>query len=888
MTRSSPELRRHLDRLAAERHGDPVRALGEVDRLAVTVGDDTDAIGRLRWIRALLFHELVRWDEAVAEYGSAIGWARKHGLAEVETRARGNLAVLLTQLGRSAEGSEQLEAAARVAPPEAQGVVVYLSALALQRQGRHREAIARYNQAEPQLVEAGDRPTVGVLHLNRGVAHIYLGETDQARRELAAAERVADAFDLTILAGMAAHNLGFLEGRRGYLAAALAAFDRAEARYRDLSVRPRQMPVLHSDRAEVLLQAGLAIDARRSATQAIEELTADGNRADLDEARLLLARACLADGDLIEAERVALAAARGFRVARRPAWVLLACYVGRQAQLERWQATAGGSVAAAARLPARFERLARRLGSQGWPVEGRDALVLAALSELGGGDHRRAAALLARSGRLHGRGAVAHRARRYLAGALIQRAANDPGRAARIVRRGVSDASEVLATTGSVEARLEALRFAGDLAALGAEIALDRGDPVAALRAVEQQRSLASVMILDPSGGAGTGDGLDLMADGSGPLPPPEPSRPPGVAGGRASTVPAGDTQHEQGIRDRSFRRPAVDGTPSRNVSWAGMRAEASTGSVVYFADVGGTVQAIVVAGRSTRLVTLAPTGDVSREIQFHHLEVMRAAALGPTVRRAGLAASRVDELLTGALRLRPGPLALIPSPTVQPTLWGLLPSLAGREVTIAASGFDWVAARRRPALPNGPRVLLVSGPRVASSDREVEAIARLYPGATVLAGGEATVGRVVAGIGRADVVHIAAHGRLREDNPMFSRVELADGPLTIHHLERLPSVPSLVVLSACEGAAVRRYRSGGALGPASALTALGARSVLAPVRPVADTMTCELMVRFHRHLATGATPSAALRSTVAEVVADGDPVAMMTAAQFVVMGAGW
>ncbi len=807
----------------------------------------------------------------------------EHHLADVETRARGNLAVLLTQLGRPAEGAAQLEAATRVAPPGAQGLVVYLSALALQRQGRHREAIARYNRAEPQLAAAGDEVTVGVLRLNRGVAHIYLGEMDQARRELAAAEMAAQAFDLTILAAMAAHDLGFLEGRRGYLAAALAAFDRAEARYRGLSGRPRQMPVLHSDRAEVLLQAGLAVDARRSAMQAIDELAADGNVADLDEARLLLARACLADGDQVEAERVALAAARGFRVARRPAWVLLACYVGRQAQLERWQAARGADQGQPARLVARFERLARKLTSQGWPVEGRDALVSAALSELGGGDHRRAAALLERTGRLSGRGAVAHRARRHLARALAQRAAQEPGRAAAIVRHGVRDASEVLATTGSIEVRLEALRFAGELAALGTEIAIERSDPVGALRAVERQRSLASVLSPDPSG---VDDGEHPSWAVDRPVPPPGD---PVVGMGRAAVeVSAEETRLERGIRDRSLRRPATDAVGPRQVRWPLLRAESSAGSVVYFADVGGTVRAVVVRGRSTRLVTLASTEEVEREAQFHHLAVMKGAAVRSSAGRMDTAAERVDRLLIGPLRLQDGPVVLVPSPSSLGVMWMLFPSLAEREVTIAASGFDWTEARGRPALAPQPRVLLVSGPRVASSDQEVEAIARLHPGATVLSGGAATVGRVLEEFGRVDVVHIAAHGQLREDNPMFSRVELADGPLTIHHLERLHAVPSLVVLSACEAAASRHYRSGGALGPASALTALGVRSVLAPVRPVADGVTCELMVRFHRHLAAGKSPSAALRSTVAEAVAGGNPAELLTVGQFMVIGAGW
>jgi CHAT domain-containing protein len=52
------------------------------------------------------------------------------------------------------------------------------------------------------------------------------------------------------------------------------------------------------------------------------------------------------------------------------------------------------------------------------------------------------------------------------------------------------------------------------------------------------------------------------------------------------------------------------------------------------------------------------------------------------------------------------------------------------------------------------------------------------------------TVGR------RASVVHIAAHGRFRADAPLFSYLQLADGPLTTADVFGLDLRATLVTLS--------------------------------------------------------------------------------------------
>src|ERR671937_2075767 len=60
-----------------------------------------------------------------------------------------------------------------------------------------------------------------------------------------------------------------------------------------------------------------------------------------------------------------------------------------------------------------------------------------------------------------------------------------------------------------------------------------------------------------------------------------------------------------------------------------------------------------------------------------------------------------------------------------------------------------------------------------------------------VLAGRSATTARVLAAIDGAGLAHIAAHGEFRADSPMFSSLRLADGPMTVHDVERLRRAPT-------------------------------------------------------------------------------------------------
>ncbi len=202
----------------------------------------------------------------------------------------------------------------------------------------------------------------------------------------------------------------------------------------------------------------------------------------------------------------------------------------------------------------------------------------------------------------------------------------------------------------------------------------------------------------------------------------------------------------------------------------------------------------------------------------------------------------------------------IVPSGALHALPWATLPACAGRPLSVAPSAALWLRARERraPARPAAP--LLVAGPGLAQADAEVAAIAALYDGATVLTGADAGVDAVTAALRGCDRAHLACHGSFRDDNPLFSALLLADGPLTVHDVEALGAGPRELVLSACDaGRSV--VRAGDELmGLTSALLAIGAGVIVASTVDVPDAPTRPLMAALHEQLRAGVRPAARAR----------------------------
>jgi CHAT domain-containing protein len=132
------------------------------------------------------------------------------------------------------------------------------------------------------------------------------------------------------------------------------------------------------------------------------------------------------------------------------------------------------------------------------------------------------------------------------------------------------------------------------------------------------------------------------------------------------------------------------------------------------------------------------------------------------------------------------------------------------------------------------------------------------------LEGSAATTAAVLSALDGAGVAHLAAHGAHEPSNALFSRLELADGPLFAHELSGLRQPPGQVVLAACE-LALNHIRPGDeALGFAGALLAGGVRTVVAAVSRVGDLAAANAMVEYHAQVAGGVRPAVALADAVA------------------------
>jgi CHAT domain-containing protein len=201
----------------------------------------------------------------------------------------------------------------------------------------------------------------------------------------------------------------------------------------------------------------------------------------------------------------------------------------------------------------------------------------------------------------------------------------------------------------------------------------------------------------------------------------------------------------------------------------------------------------------------------------------------------------------------------IVAPPSLQHLPWSIVPSVAGRPATVAPSG-AWLARTDGPPRLDASRsIVAVAGPRLRHAADEVSRVATRYEQPVALFGDDANGKQVLAALSDADIVHIAAHGRLRPDNPLWSSLELADGPLSVYDVEQNGRTPPVVELSACDSGVGLRAGDD-LLGLASTFLDLGTRSLVATVCPLPDAaVTADTMVAVHERLVAGASAAAAL-----------------------------
>lgn len=118
-------------------------------------------------------------------------------------------------------------------------------------------------------------------------------------------------------------------------------------------------------------------------------------------------------------------------------------------------------------------------------------------------------------------------------------------------------------------------------------------------------------------------------------------------------------------------------------------------------------------------------------------------------------------------------------------------------------------------------------------------------------------------------ILHIAAHGRYRLDQPDLSYIQLADGQLYSDDLLQHDLRYELVTLSACETGRVNVAADEELIGIGRGFLYAGAGALILSLWRVADDSTVDLMQRMYRSLKAGASKASALRLAQRSMLAE-------------------
>lgn len=826
---------------------DPRRSLtvaGDVARRARRDGDleAASVAERARGVAAL---HLQGTAEATRHLRLAVALGQRADRPAAVTEARLRLAAVLNLAGRPRAALRQIDSAlAELTGLEQSRAWAQRGAIELQLDHLERAA-GDLERAVPGLRSAGDPMWLKRALANRGLVHARRGRFAAAEADLREALRLNQELGIELSVAFVEQNLGWVHTLAGDVPRALERLDRAEEALRRLGA---QVGFLLDDRARLLLSVGLVAEATVAAQEAVLALQRERQTVAVPDARLILARAALLDAD---PEKAALEAGRAAKDLRRLGRTESAA----QARLVMATALFDTGLASRIRLPA-LRTVAEELERQGWLAESVQARMLVAELESRRGVGDRGRQQLADAARRRGRSPAAVRALAWQAAARLHELDGRPPDALRALRAGLRVLDEQRAGLGGSDLRASTGRRRTQLSAEGLRLAVRTGRAATIFAWAEQGR--ASQFLLpavvpqdDPALAASLAALRTAHAD-------VEAARGSGLSPARALGALA-TAEHQ--VRRRARRRTAPGTGVRRPVMVTELMGRLGDAALVEYVEMEGDLFAVLVASGTGSWVPLGPaamTGSLLERLLFglRRLELGR----GEVAARRMLedTARRLEEVLllplAGVIGERP--LVVVPTGRLHSVPWSLLPWCQGRAVSVAPSATSWWAASQ-PEAATGP-VVAVAGPGLPGAEREARQVARLY-GAAPLVGPAATASAALSAMSGASVVHLAAHGRLHAQHPLFSAVVLHDGPLTAYDLEQVEPPPALVVLSACESGHNAVAFGDELLGLTASLLTRGVRAVVAPLVPVRDDETAPLMAAFHRALRSGVTADVAL-----------------------------
>jgi len=177
-----------------------------------------------------------------------------------------------------------------------------------------------------------------------------------------------------------------------------------------------------------------------------------------------------------------------------------------------------------------------------------------------------------------------------------------------------------------------------------------------------------------------------------------------------------------------------------------------------------------------------------------------------------------------------------------------------------------YLCCAKPPSTAERSLILGVPDPAAPEILGEVEAVASALPNADIYVGDQATHQVLQEKGPRSRFIHIATHGSFRQDNPMFSSIQLGNSQLSLFDWYQLHLPAELVTLSGC-GTGLNVVLGGDELiGLSRGLLYAGAHAVLLTLWDVHDRSTADFMHLFYGNLNNNPNKAVALQQAMREV----------------------
>jgi tetratricopeptide (TPR) repeat protein len=873
-----------FDVVAADpRRGEPLATAAVAEARAAR---DPELLGLS--LRALASAHRARWDLVGARrlLAEAVRVSRRPELAYVHALTLVSRAALLQEEGRISAARRDLDLAlATMAENEAATGAAGTGDSSAERlrfiayAGLQRAAIDHNSglvtSAVRQYRALVDHPGLaGVVAVkvknNLAIALAQRGAFASARRYSDDAVALATQLGPGVLAP-AIQTHAWILIQAGRLLEGVAEFEVAARSYAEAAL---PLGEYYADYADAMTDLRLLPEAAVAAVKSIEEFEAAGVPLMRADAEIKFARIALLSGDYLSAESAALAAGETLRRQRRLAWRDRAVVLAVESRLLAGTVSNGEFAAS--------RRAAGQLEKAGDLPSAIEANLVAGRVAIQTGRVAKSLAPLQRAATLARTGPVLVRIRGRVAGALAARSRGDDRGVLTECRAGLRDLAAHRSGLPTMELRALASGHGAELGEIGLGAVTRQGTPGRVLHWMERTRA-AALMAIDPAPTEGFSQLREAhrQAAETGELAVQTESRPQPARSVASRMMvdaePAAPQDHELRIRAATWMTPETGMVSTAMPSMTELRALLDGRILVEFGRLEGRVVAVVVGPSRARLVELVDECAVTEHVRALFFALRRLA--NPRSGAAAAAARASADLRVARLRdllLRPlgldaaAELVVVPVGPLHGVPWS---ALHEGPIAVAPSATFWARTRRaaleRPFTAAGTDesvTVLIAGPELAGAHEEIEALRDVHPDARVLGPTESRSEDVIDALRTAELGHLACHGWLRADNPMFSALVLADGPVTVQELHSAGVAPHRLVLASCHSGADVAYAGDEVIGFVSAVLAQGTAGVVASIAAIPDVAAVDLMVELHREIRHGRTLARALHAARARI----------------------